>query len=90
MELTLGEKIRLLREEKELNQTQLGQAIHMTQRKVSYLENNRYEPSLEDLKALCAFFGVSAVSSGFPQKSAISTEKKVRLPLDGSLLLYYA
>lgn len=60
MELTLGEKIRLLREEKELNQTQLGQAIHMTQRKVSYLENNRYEPSLEDLKALCAFFGVSA------------------------------
>lgn len=65
----------LLREEKELNQTQLGQAIHMTQRKVSYLENDRYEPSLEDLKALCAFFDISAdylldfpKNRPFPQK----------------------
>lgn len=68
MELTFGEKIRLLREEKELNQTQLGQAVHMTQRKVSYLENGRYEPSLEDLRALCRFFAVSAdYLLGFPK-----------------------
>lgn len=60
MELTLGEKIRLLREEKELNQTQLGNAVGMTQRKVSYLENDHYEPSMEDIRALCAFFHVSA------------------------------
>lgn len=60
MELTLGEKIRLLREERELNQTELGEAVRMTQRKVSYLENNKYEPSLEDLTALCRFFHVSA------------------------------
>ena len=60
MELTLGEKIRLLREEKELNQTQLGEAVNMTQRRVSYIENDQYEPSVEDLKALCKFFCVSA------------------------------
>ena len=60
MELTLGEKIRLLREEKELNQTELGKAVNMTQRKISYLENNKYEPSVEDIKALCKFFHVSA------------------------------
>ena len=60
MELTFGEKIRLLREEKELNQTQLGQAVNMTQRKISYLENGKYEPSLEDIKMLCRFFRVSA------------------------------
>lgn len=60
MELTLGEKIKLLREEKELNQTQLGNAVGMTQRKVSYLENDRYEPSMEDIRALCLFFHVSA------------------------------
>ena len=60
MELTFGEKIRLLREEKELNQTELGQAVAMTQRKISYLENDRYEPSMEDIKALCSFFHVSA------------------------------
>ena len=68
MELTLGEKIRLLREEKELNQTELGQAVNMTQRRVSYIENNRYEPSVEDIKALCKFFHVSAdYLFGFPK-----------------------
>ena len=77
MELTLGEKIRLLREEKELNQTQLGQAIHMTQRKVSYLENDRYEPSLEDLKALCTFFVVSAdYLLGFPKNLPFPQKRK--------------
>ena len=60
MELTLGEKIRLLREEKELNQTELGKAVNMTQRRVSYIENNTYEPSVEDLKAFCKYFNVSA------------------------------
>ena len=60
MELTFGEKIRLLREEKELNQTELGDAVGMTQRKISYLECGRYEPSFDDLRALCRYFQVSA------------------------------
>ena len=68
MELTFAEKIRLLREEKELNQTELGQAVGMTQRKISYLENGKYEPSLEDIRALCRFFHVSAdYLLGFPK-----------------------
>ena len=60
MELTLGEKVRLLREQLELNQTELGNELNMTQRKVSYLENDKYEPSVEDLKAICRFFNISA------------------------------
>lgn len=60
MEITFGEKIRLLREERELSQSELGLQINMTQRKVSYLENGKHEPSLEDMKALCSFFHVSA------------------------------
>lgn len=67
-ELTLGEKIRLLREEKELNQTELGKAVNMTQRRVSYIENDKYEPSVEDIKVLCKFFNVSAdYLLGFPK-----------------------
>ena len=67
MELTFAEKIRLLREAKELNQTELGKAVNMTQRKISYLENGKYEPSLEDIKMLCRFFHVSAdYLLGFP------------------------
>lgn len=58
--MTFGEKIRLLREEKEMNQSNLGLAVNMTQRKISYLENDKYEPSMEDIKALCTFFHVSA------------------------------
>ena len=60
MNLSFGEKLRLLREEKELNQTELGQALGITQRKVSYLENGKNEPSLDDLQSICRFFNVSA------------------------------
>ena len=68
MEMTFGEKLRLLREERELNQTELGEAVHMTQRKVSYLECGRYEPSFDDLRALCSYFQVSAdYLLGFPK-----------------------
>lgn len=67
MELTFGEKLKLLREEKELTQTDLGKSLNMTQRKLSYLENDRFEPSLEDIKALCKYFHVSAdYLLGFP------------------------
>ena len=68
MELSFGEKIRLLREEKELNQSELGEAVGMTQRKISYLECGRYEPSFDDLRALCRYFQVSAdYLLGFPK-----------------------
>ena len=68
MELTFGEKLRLLREEHELNQSQLGDAVNMTQRKISYLENDKYEPSVEDIQALCRYFHVSAdYLLGFPK-----------------------
>lgn len=60
MNLTFGEKIRNLREDADLNQTQLGKAIGITQRKISYIECGKYEPSLEDVIALCNFFKVSA------------------------------
>ncbi|MBQ3252472.1 MAG: helix-turn-helix transcriptional regulator [Oscillospiraceae bacterium] len=60
MELSFGEKIRNLREDNDLNQTQLGEAVGMTQRKISYIECGKYEPSLEDITALCRFFRVSA------------------------------
>jgi len=77
MELTLGEKIRLLREEKELNQTELGLAVNMTQRRVSYIENDKYEPSVADIKALCRFFNVSAdYLLGFPQNLPYPRKRK--------------
>ena len=60
MKFVFGEKIRSLREDKDLNQTQLGQALCMSQRKISFIECGKYEPSLDDIVAFCNFFGVSA------------------------------
>lgn len=69
MKLSFGEKIRNLREDRDLNQTQLGEAVNMTQRKISYIECGRYEPSLDDITAFCHFFKISAdYLLGIPDK----------------------
>lgn len=60
MKLSLGEKIKNLREDLELNQTELGKKVQMTQRKISYIECGKYEPSIDDIRAFCKFFNVSA------------------------------
>ena len=60
MNITFGERIKNLREDAELNQTQLALAVNMTQRKISYIECGKYEPSLNDIIAFCKYFGVTA------------------------------
>ena len=60
MKLTFGEKIKNLREDSDLTQGQLGKLVNMTQRKISYIENNKYEPSIDDIRAFCLFFRISA------------------------------
>lgn len=60
MKLTFGEKVRNLREDADLNQTQLGKALNMTQRKISYIECGKYEPSVDDIVTICRYFKVSA------------------------------
>lgn len=58
--MSFGEKLRLLRENAEMNQTELGIVIQATQRKVSYLECGKCEPSMEDVVAICKHFKISA------------------------------
>lgn len=60
MKLSFGDRIRNLREDADLNQTQLGKAVNMTQRKISYIECGKNEPSMDDIIAFCRFFQVSA------------------------------
>lgn len=54
------DKIRALREDKDLSQTQLGQLLNMNQMKISRMETGGAEPALADLIALCRFHNVSA------------------------------
>lgn len=44
----------------DLNQTKLGKEVNMTQRKISYIENGTYEPSIDDIISFCKFFNVSS------------------------------
>ena len=60
MKLTFGEKVKNLREDLDLNQTELGKKVNMTQRKISYLECNKCEPSVDDIIAFANFFKVSS------------------------------
>ena len=60
MELSFGEKMRNLREDADLTQTQLAKVLNMTQRKISYIECGKYEPSIEDIAAICEFFKISS------------------------------
>ena len=54
------ERIKALREDNDLNQTQLAKAIHSTQQTISNWEKGYSEPNIEMIKALCKFFDVSA------------------------------
>lgn len=56
------EVLRMLREENtnQLNPTEFGKLLNMSQRKISRLETGQAEPTPEDIKAYCNFFKVSA------------------------------
>lgn len=58
--MSFGEKLRNLREDADINQTQLGVALGITQRKISYIECGKYEPSIDDIIAICRYFNVSS------------------------------
>ncbi len=60
MILSFGDKVRNLREDADLNQTELANKLNMTQRKISYIECGKYEPSIADIVAYCNFFKISA------------------------------
>ena len=60
MNLNFGERIRNLREDRDLTQSELGAQVNMTQRKISYIERGKYEPNIDDIVSLCKFFDVSS------------------------------
>lgn len=60
--MKFNEIIYNLREDAEpkLTQKELGIKLNLTQRKISYLEKGKNEPSIEDIIAYCKFFDVSS------------------------------
>lgn len=60
--LEFYEIIRGLRDDllRKSNQTEIAEKLGMTQRKLSYIETGKSEPSLADLRSICRFYNISA------------------------------
>lgn len=54
------ERLRNEREDRDMTQKQLGEALNMSQRKISYLEKKQTEPPPDEIIAICKFFQKSA------------------------------
>ena len=57
---SLGEKLKELREEKELSQMKLSKLIGITQAAIARYELNITEPKASDIKKFCLFFGITS------------------------------
>ncbi len=55
-----SERIRALREDRDLNQTQMARILETNQRKVSRMETGESEPNLNDIIAYCLYFNISS------------------------------
>jgi len=55
-----GEGIRELRKERNLSQKQLGEAIGVDFRTVSFWETERYEPNISQIIKLCKLFQIES------------------------------
>ena len=54
------ERMRALREDKDLTQTQVAKIINKSQQGYNHIETGRAELKIEDLIKLCDFYGVTS------------------------------
>jgi len=67
--MTIGEKIRRLREKKGISQQTLAELLGTTQQSIAYWETGKRKPRYEKLKKLAEIFSVP-ISYFLPLKSA--------------------
>ena len=54
------QRLREIREDRDLSQAEIGQVINKSQQGYSHIENGRAELKIDDLIALCRFYELSA------------------------------
>ena len=57
---SIGEKLKLLRKEKGMTQTEFGETMGFTKQAVSNVENNLSNPSIDFLSKLILCFGINS------------------------------
>jgi len=54
------ERLRNVREDRDLTQAEIGHLLHKSQQGYSHIESGRAELKIEDLLALCRYYDLSA------------------------------
>lgn len=54
------QRLRAIREDRDLSQSEVGKLIQKSQQGYSHIENGRAELKIEDLVELCRFYNISA------------------------------
>ncbi|MBQ8447792.1 MAG: helix-turn-helix transcriptional regulator [Clostridia bacterium] len=54
------ERLRAVREDRDLTQKEIGGLLNKSQQGYSHIESGRAELKIDDLKTLCRFYGLSA------------------------------
>lgn len=54
------QRLREVREDRDLTQAQVGRVLHKSQQGYGHIESGRAELKIDDLKLLCRFYGLSA------------------------------
>jgi len=60
MKETFGERLRALRNDKNIGQVELAKALNVSKGVISLWENNLREPSMGSIKAIAIYFGVTS------------------------------
>lgn len=74
--MTLGEKIRVLRKQAGLSQSQLAQQLHVSRAAVAKWENDNGIPDVDNLKAMAEFFHTN-MDSLYDEKNDILSSEQV-------------
>lgn len=80
----LGEKLKDLREEKELSQMKLSKLIDITQPAIARYELNITEPKASDIKKFCLFFGITS-DYLIGLENDYTTHKKLKFNIKGEI-----
>ena len=54
------ERLRQVREDRDLTQAEIGRLLNKSQQGYTHIEAGRAELKIDDLKTLCRFYGLSA------------------------------
>lgn len=84
----IGDKIRELRTEHRMSQTELAKAVHASQQAVTKWENGKSEPSSSAIAAIANYFNVSSdyllgrTNDKLPNKDLSNNQKLIAYSID--------